>query len=183
MKDFKEIVKMKSIRKFAFFLFLLIMAKTYGQKPLDPSFVKKVEKTAATFKVTDPIASDPVSVDAKLVLNSKKTQFALIVKAKLLDGWHIYAYVPSTQPYIQYKMELELPENITPLGDWIKPSSYPYEDNIFVYKEEIFFIRYFSVENLKKDTVVKTGLFYQTCDIKQCLPPNSKTKELNLNKI
>ena len=107
---------MKIIEKYAFVLFLLIMVKTYGQKPLDKSFVKKVEKTAIAFKVKEPLASDPVSVDAKLVWNGNKTQAAVIVKAKLLDGWHIYAYVPNTQPYIQYKMVLEVPKSVIPVS-------------------------------------------------------------------
>ncbi|MFD2940141.1 hypothetical protein [Flavobacterium notoginsengisoli] len=171
---------MKIIQKYVWLLFLVLTIKTFGQNSVDPSFVKKVQKAAGAFKIKDPVASDPVAVDAKLVWNSKKTQAAVIVKAKLLEGWHIYAYVPSTQPYIQYKMVLELPESINPLGDWIKPNSYPYEDNIFVYKGEIFFIRYFSVENLKKDAVIKAGLFYQTCDIKQCLQPNTKSRDLKL---
>jgi DsbC/DsbD-like thiol-disulfide interchange protein len=171
---------MKTIKKIAFIFFVALMVKSYGQKQSDPVFTKKVEKAASGFKITGPNVADPVSVDAQLVWNSNKTQVAVIVKAKVLPGWHIYAYVPKTQPYIQYKMILEVPKGITALTEWTKPNSYPYENNIFVYEGELVFARYFSVKDLGAGAKIKAGLFYQTCDLRQCLPPNTKAKELKL---
>lgn len=171
---------MRVFQKYIWVLFIILTVKTFAQKSLDLAFVKKVEKASLAFKVKAPETSDPVSVDAKVVWNSSKTQVAVVVKAKILAGWHIYAYVPNTQPYIQYDMVLNLPKSATPLGDWTKPNSYLYEDNIFVYKGELVFIRYFSVKDLEKNAVITAGLFYQTCDIKQCLQPNTKSKELKL---
>lgn len=171
---------MKVFQKYIWVLFIILTVKSFAQQPLDPAFIKKVEKASIAFKIKAPETSDPVSVDAKLLWNSNKTQVAVVVKGKILAGWHIYAYVPDTQPYIQYEMVLDLPKGVTPLGEWTKPNSYPYEDNIFVYKGELIFIRYFSVNDFEKNAVITTGLFYQTCDIKQCLQPNTKTKELKL---
>ncbi|HEU0125093.1 protein-disulfide reductase DsbD domain-containing protein [Flavobacterium sp.] len=170
---------MAIIKKLALVVFLVFAVNSYGQKP-DQAFIKKVEKTAGVFKIKDPVVSDPVSVDAQLIWNKSKTQLAVIVKAKVFEGWRIYAYVPPTQPYIQYQMVLELPKGVTALEDWLKPKPYPYEDNIFIYKGELTFIRYFSVKDLEANAKIKAGLFYQTCDIKQCLPPNTKSKELKL---
>lgn len=171
---------MKTFQKYGFILFLTLALKSYGQKPVDPVFTKKVEKAALTLKVKEPVVSDPVSVDAQLVWNSNKSQVAVVIKSKILAGWHIYAYVPKNQPYVQYKMILDLPAGVTPLAEWIKPNSYPYDDNIFVYKGQIIFTRYFSVKKIDAGAKITAGLFYQTCDIRQCLPPNTKVKELKL---
>nr|WP_315242271.1 protein-disulfide reductase DsbD domain-containing protein [uncultured Flavobacterium sp.] len=171
---------MEIIKKYSFILFLALAVKTFAQKQPDAVFIKKVEKAAVGLKVKDPAVSDPVSVDAQVVWNSSKTQAAVIVKAKILPGWHIYAYVPKSQPYIQYKMMLDLPKGLTPLVEWTKPNSFPYEDNIFVYRGQIVFTRYFSAKDLTSGAKITAGLSYQTCDIRQCLPPNTKVKELKL---
>lgn len=167
-------------KKYVLILFLILAVKSFGQKQPDAVFTKKVEKAALALKVKDPIVSDPVSVDTQIIWNSNKTQAAVVVKAKILAGWHIYAYVPKTQPYIQYKMVLDLPKGVTALAEWTKPNSFPYEDNIFVYKGQIVFTRYFSVKDLGAGAKITAGLSYQTCDIRQCLPPNTKVKELKL---
>lgn len=171
---------MEKNKKYVLILLLALAVKSYGQKQPEAAFAKKVEKAALAFKLKDPIVSDPVSVDARLVWNESKNQLAVVVKAKLFPGWHIYAYVPSTQPYIQYKMVLDLPKGVTPLSEWNKPNSYPHEDNIFVYKGQIIFTRYFSVKDLGSGAKITAGLYYQTCDIRQCLPPNTKVKELKI---
>ncbi|MBK0368696.1 protein-disulfide reductase DsbD domain-containing protein [Flavobacterium agrisoli] len=171
---------MRIIKKCGLILFLNLALNSFGQNQPDAALTKKVEKAILSLKVKDPSVSDPVSVDSQLIWNSSKTQFAVVVKSKVLAGWHIYAYVPKTQPYLQYKLVLETPKGVTPLTDWTKPNSYPYADNIFVYKGQQVFTRYFSVKDLASGSKITTGLFYQTCDIRQCLPPKTKAKELKL---
>ncbi|RKR05099.1 disulfide bond corrector protein DsbC [Flavobacterium sp. 90] len=167
-------------KRYAFILFMILGVKSYAQKQPDTGFTKKVEKAASALKVKSPVISDPVSLNAQVVWNDNKSQVAVVIKVKVLPGWHIYAYVPKNQPYIQSKMVLELPKGVTPLSEWTKPNSYPYEDNIFVYEGQMLFTRYFSVKDLGTGAKISAGLFYQTCDIRQCLPPNTKVKELKL---
>ncbi|WP_163410256.1 protein-disulfide reductase DsbD domain-containing protein [Flavobacterium ajazii] len=170
---------MNILKKYLFITLLGFAAKTYSQNP-DTAFLKKVQKAAASLSVEKPQNSDPVSVNSQLIWNKDKSRLAVIIKANILSGWHIYAYVPADQPYIKTDIVLELPEGITPLEEWTKPSAYPYEDNIFIYEGEIVFTRIFTVNNPEKDAVITVGLFYQTCDLRQCLPPRNKTKELKL---
>ncbi len=161
-------------------LFLLAGFQVYSQKHISEKFSKTVDKAVKALNVKSPPVSDPVSVNTTLVYNDDKSQLAVIVKAKILQGWHIYAYVPKTEPYIQYKMILDAPKTLTALTEWSKPGSYPYEDNVFVYKGEVVFTRYYSVKGVTPGSKISAGLAYQTCDIRQCLPPNTKVKELKL---
>lgn len=173
---------MKNLQTAVFFLFLALAAQTYGQEKLKEAFIQKVDKAVAALELQAPLSSDPVSLACKAVWNDDKTQIAVVVKVKVLAGWHIYSYVPETQPYIQSSLILELPEGITAITEWTKPASYPFEDSIFVYEGEVSFIRYFTVKKIVPDAKIKAGMHYQTCDLRQCLPPDSKEEELTITK-
>lgn len=173
---------MKNLKKHTLFLFLILVSKTYGQEKVKESFIQKVDKVISDLEVQSPSPSDPVSLASKVIWNDSKTQIAVVVKVKVLQGWHIYSYVPDTQPYIQSSMILELPEGISAITEWTKPDSYPFEDNIFVYEGEVSFVRYFTVKEVILKAKIKAGLHYQTCDLRQCLPPDTKEEELTVTK-
>lgn len=173
---------MITLKNYTFFLLLIIGIKTYSQERIKPCFIQQVDKAASELKVIDPNNADPVSLTARLIWNDKKNQAAVIIKLKVLEGWHIYSYVPDTQPYVQSTMVLELPKGVSAITEWTKPASYPFEDNIFVYEGDVCFIRYFSVKEVGSNARIKAGLHYQTCDIRQCLPPDEKVEELVVTK-
>lgn len=142
----------------------------------------KAEVETVSFELyTDPTnPMDPVSVNSTLVWSKDKRQVAVVLKADISEGWHIYAYVPETQPYITSQLELVLPEGITPIGDWDLPLSEPYDDDIYIYHNTCIFVQYCQVEKVDKGSELSSGLFYQTCDAKKCFPPKTKSKSFKL---
>ena len=107
--------------------------------------VIKVENKISSFPKLSPSETDPVAVKSVMVWSQDKTQFALILKASILNHWHIYSYVPEGEPYIPYEINTNIPEGIASLGDWNSPESKLYERNIFIYEGDIFFTKYFSI--------------------------------------
>lgn len=170
---------MKKLAPFLFF-YCFIVLSTIAQEKIAKGLKDKVaiESEKLTTYATNEL--DPVSVNSKVVWSDNRKQLAVVVKATMLDGWHIYAYVPKTQPYISTKLELDLPKGITPIGDWEKPFSIPYDDGVYIYQDEVIFIRYCKVEKYDKNTEISSGLYYQTCDDYKCLTPETKTKNLKL---
>lgn len=150
------------------------------QKTIKPDLKKEVETVSSELSTSPTNPMDPVAVNATLVWSKDKTQVAIILKANIADGWHIYAYVPETQPYIASKLELELPIGINTIGEWEKPYSEPYGDDIYVYHDTPIFVQYCSVGNFTKGSEINCGLFYQTCDLRKCFPPQTKSKTLKL---
>ncbi|HEX9828475.1 MAG TPA: protein-disulfide reductase DsbD domain-containing protein [Flavobacteriaceae bacterium] len=152
----------------------------WGQQDVDVKFKELVSAAAKDIAVAEPDFRNPVSVKSHLQWNSDKTLLAVMIKAKIMFGWHIYALVPKTQPYIQSKLILELPNGLTPMGDWELPAAFPYEQGNYTYQGEVVFIRYVKKQQPEITENIIAGLYYQTCDIKQCLPPRKETTELQL---
>lgn len=143
-------------------------------------FKQNVEAFANKLEAFECNELDPLSLNARIVWSKDKSQLAVVMKANLLHGWHIYAYVPKTQPYITSELELELPKGIKTVGEWIKPLDEAYNDGVYIYHGELIFIQYCSVNNYNKGDLIKCGLYYQTCDLNKCYPPETKSRVLEL---
>lgn len=166
---------------YTFLAFCLFVQLSWSQSTKVASDLKeKIEKASIELKTSLTNYMDPVSINATLVWSDNKKQLAVVMKASIEDQWHIYAYVPETQPYITSKLKLELPKGITAIGDWELPYSEPYDDGIYVYHGTPVFVRYCSVENYAMASTIKCGLYYQTCDLRKCFPPETKSKTLKL---
>lgn len=172
---------MRKIIKLAFIIvFSLISSLTFSQNQLVDRFEQIVNEASNELGTDKPDMPDPVKVNAAVVWNKTKDKIAVVVKASILYGWHIYAFVPKTAPYLKSKLILEIPDHVVPISDWQEPVTFLMENNVYIYQGDIVFIRYFSINKKTKGDEIKTGLFYQTCDLKQCLPPQSKTIQLSL---
>lgn len=165
-------------------VFLVIVFSVHfgwSQKPsILTEFKQKVEAFANKLEAFECNELDPLSLNAGIVWSDDKTQLAIVMKANLLHGWHIYAYVPKTQPYITTELELELPKGISTIGKWITPLDEAYNGGVYIYHGELVFIQYCSANNYNMDEVIKCGLYYQTCDLNKCYPPETKTRTLEL---
>lgn len=162
-------------------LFVLLSVNTVcfaQEKSIAPALEAQVQKIAETMSVDQPLLRDPVALNAKIVWGKDRKQFAVVMKVRVLRDWHIYAHVPNTQPYIETELKVNLPKGVSGISDWQKPNAYPSSDGVFVYEGNLIFIKYFSAENITENTEITVGLYYQTCDLKQCLPPNTKMKKL-----
>jgi Disulphide bond corrector protein DsbC len=127
--------------------------------------------------IAGPTLSDPVSVTASLQYASDKKHAYIIVEAEILKGWHIYAYLPANSPYIQTETLLELPKGAkSSKAGWDSTAGVPYPglDNIFVYQDKVTFKVNVDMTNVKKGSLIKCGLYYQTCNDKKCLQPQRK---------
>jgi hypothetical protein len=166
------------------FIFLILVASGYecfSQVEIKKELKQKIEDSTEKIAVWEPDFESPVSFNAKAVWSNDKKQLAVVMKVKVLDGWHIYASVPETQPYIESKIELSVPDGMVPLGDWQLPNAYPsYDDDVYIYKGSFTFVQYFAINKPLQNNKISVGLYYQCCDINQCLPPTLETVEISL---
>ncbi|MGS0524400.1 protein-disulfide reductase DsbD domain-containing protein [Zobellia nedashkovskayae] len=166
----------KNLKIYAFLLSILMYQISFAQKEkIAKNLRLTIAKTIENIKDIEPSRVDPVALQSTLVWSEDRTQFAIIMKVNILDNWHIYAYVPDTQPYITTKIKLETPENVTPINDWEKPEVYAHDEGVYIYKGTLIFSRCFSVKGpLKPESILSCGLYYQACDLYQCYPPRTK---------
>lgn len=169
---------MKKVVVFCF-VFLSIY-EVFGQEGVHKDLIRKAKDVAGKIVTGRPMESDPVMLNAQLVFSDDKEQAAVIIKVNIHYNWHIYAFVPPTQPYIASKMILDLPSGTTAIGDWEKPNAYPSSDGVYLYKGELVFIHYLTIEKSSANGKINCGLYYQTCDLRQCLPPTKKNKTLTI---
>lgn len=139
----------------------------------------KIRETATHLICPQPDEREPVTLNAQSV--NEGDSIAVIVKVSMAPGWHIYAYVPPTQPYIPIDQILYLPEGIKAIGEWKKtePESSSDDPGVLIYEKEAVFIhKAVKLSPAKTGALIKAGLYYQTCNLRQCLPPKEITFEL-----
>ena len=157
---------------FAVLLFQLFSVK--GQSAFD----KRIAETVEHLACTDPDERRPVTLNAQLV--KEGDSIAIIMKIAIASGWHIYAYVPPEQPYIMIEPILRVPEHIKISGEGIKtePEASSIDKGVLMYENEAVFIRKAVKSDKALEGIIKTGLYYQTCNLRQCLPPELIMLEL-----
>ncbi|MCF7568284.1 protein-disulfide reductase DsbD N-terminal domain-containing protein [Sabulilitoribacter arenilitoris] len=171
----------KTINRYNFLILALITQISFAQSTnISSEFKKKVEVASSELFTSPSDPMNPVSVNATLVWSEDKTQVAIVLKANIGNEWHIYAYVPENQPYIASRLELELPSGIKAIGEWEKPYSESYGDDIYVYRGALVFVQYCSVGYYTKGSKINCGLHYQTCNLRKCFPPQTKSKSFKL---
>ena len=141
-----------------------------------------VTKATATIRVNQPEHMDPVTIGAAIVDSDKEDEKIVVLKTKIMPGYHIYAYVPSGTAYITSEVGVDLPKDIELVGDWGKssPEPYPGKQNILVYKNENTFYHSIKINPSRKGTKITCWLYYQCCDANICFPPQKKEVELTL---
>jgi hypothetical protein len=162
-----------------FLCLLLLFKPAISQETPKDDLRKRAQETAVGLYVPQPDLLSPVSLNAGVVWSGDKKQVAVILKVEVLENWHIYAYVPPDQPYIQSEVRLPPIEGLIPIGEWEMPGPFAYGDGIYIYKGSLHFIRYFSVIKTGAPKTFDVGLYYQTCDISQCLPPELEEIKLS----
>ena len=142
-------------------------------------FDQKITEAAKHMVCPQPDESNPVTLNVRSVNDGDS--IGIIVKVALAPGWHIYAYVPPIEPYIAIDHILQLPQNVKVIGDWQKSEPSALSDNpgVLIYENDALFIhKAVKLQEVKAKGTMKAGLYYQTCNLRQCLPPNEKTIEL-----
>jgi hypothetical protein len=134
-------------------------------------------------QLAEPTHEDPVSVGATIINGEKEDEKVIVMKTRIKDGYHIYAYVPQSEAYIKTEQGIELPVGVELLGDWDKsaPAPYPGNSQLLVYKKENSFKHKIKVgADVARGTSIKCWLYYQCCNASICLPPKKKEFELEL---
>lgn len=146
------------------------------QPKLKEEALQKV-KLLQTDKTND---LNPVTFNAEIVWSEDKSQLAIILKTSINPGWHIYALVPDTEPYVATEAQFTVPEGFLKYNEIEVSRSKPYENGVYIYEDQAYFIQYCKVEKPDKG-IVNAGLYYQVCDARKCFPPVLLSKEISIN--
>lgn len=158
------------MKKFAFLIVLLIsfIAPSSAQEFLDPvKWNVSIEKESGDL-------------------------YNIRMEASIEDKWHLYSQVepemgPDDIGPIPTSFTYDAsPETYTLLGETSEPEVKPYFDPIFemdivFFENKAVFFQQIKVVN-PKELKVNVEIFYSVCDDKQCLPPEAKVFELDINK-
>lgn len=164
---------------------LLMMTSFYGYaQEMD---VNQLINLANKVDIKPTTPEEPVSMNAVILSSEEKKddKTFLIVKVKIHENWHIYAYVPQGGFFIQSELELDLPEGMdAKLVIEPKTIGYDADPQIMLYKGELLFVYEISKGNvLAGEHSLKTTLLFQPCDPYSCLPPNEITVKNQLSII
>jgi len=144
-------------------------------------FGDRIKNAANELQCPVPDEQDPVSVNAVIVRGENEGELAVVIKATMAAGWHIYAYVPDDQPYIVTEMILRLPGSVSKTGEWIKSPASPSSTDRGVLnyeKEAVFYCLLISESS--DSGILQAGILYQACNERQCLPPREKLIDIRL---
>lgn len=144
------------------------------------SFGQKIAAAAGALNCEEPDEQHPVTLNAEIIDATGSDSVAVIIKARMAPGWHIYAYVPQTMPYIVSEFIIKPSPNIKLVGDWEKsrPIATAMDKGVLIYEKEAVFIHKLVKVSGSETGTITAGLYYQTCNLRQCLPPIEKTFEL-----
>ncbi|KQM72891.1 hypothetical protein ASE74_21570 [Pedobacter sp. Leaf216] len=128
----------------------------------------------------EPTTADPVAVSAKFIPGNGDKKGSLLIEAKILKGWHIYAYVAKDNPFVVTETRLELPEGAVADHEWKTTAAVPYPGNegMFIFEGKAGFRIMVDYSKAKAGTKIKCGLYYQVCDETKCYPPKEKILEI-----
>lgn len=110
-----------------------------------------------------------VAFAASLVEGEDGTE--LVVRARLTDGWHLYALVPPGQPYVEVALGDAFGDGLAASGDgWSSPRAVPYAGTrgVLVLEGRCEWRRPVTVSG---DALGAVTISYQVCDAHRCLRP------------
>lgn len=145
------------------------------------AFDRKIAEALKIMKCAEPSDETPVTLNAGLLHDKDST--AVILKVQMAPGWHIYQYVPASMPYISIDQILKLPEGISAVGKWIGSTPFPsaHDKGVLIFENDAWFVhKLIKTAPVKPGMVIQAGLYYQTCDLRQCLPPIEQVVELGM---
>lgn len=156
------------------------MVNTYGKTvPVGEQHSYQLPKAVVG---GEPTTADPVAVSARFIPGNGNKKDSLVIEAKILKGWHIYAYVSKDNPFIVTETRLELPEGAIADQEWKTTAAIPYPGNegMFIFEGKANFRLLIDYSQAKAGTKIKCGLYYQVCDETKCYPPKEKMLEISI---
>jgi hypothetical protein len=124
--------------------------------------------------ITETTTTDdrnPVAISAH-VENLPGGNRLIVIKIKIHSGYHIYARVAETDPFITTEVKIDLPEGIETVGELQRPAGRVYNQaGTVVYEKEVVFRQEITGE-AETDMVCRIG--YQCCNETICMTPTEK---------
>ena len=146
-------------------------------RPRKDKEVEAKKVVNAKLELDEPTHAEPVSIGAVLVDGENEAEKTILIKTNIMEGYHIYAYVPKGEAYIKTEQGVKIPAGVDLVGKWDKtsPAPYPGKDGILIYKNENSFRHKIKVgKDVAKGSEIKCWLYYQCCDANICFPPKKK---------
>lgn len=158
------------------------IVNTFGKKEMAKTVEVEGPGVNDHSVIPEPTADEPVVISAQFIPLKGKKSGDLIISASILKGWHMYAYVDKDSPFIQTEPLLELPEGAHADKDWEISAASPYPGNkgVFIFEDKASFKIKVNYQDSKPGSVIRCGLFYQTCDETKCLPPAKKMLDIKI---
>lgn len=151
---------MRNFKFFALFIVILMSVKTTAQiiDPIDWSF-----------------ESEKVS----------ETEYNLILKAKMDEGWHIYSQHIGYEGPIPTSFTFNESDSYSLNGETQEPTpekeyDESFEMDLLFFSDEVKFIQPITINN-DKSVTVEGSVEYMACNVGQCMPP--ETVEFTINVI
>ena len=126
-----------------------------------------------------PEATDrenPVAIDAYLS-DTTDGEKEVVLTMTVHDGFHTYAIVDSNDPFIPTEIDIQLPDGYKKHGELITPAQSPSATATTYYTGSGTFRQRISGEG--KGTII-CKVSYQACDASMCMPPVTKTFNLEI---
>lgn len=130
----------------------------------------------------DPDPSHPL--DASLALEGiGPGRYRATVLVAVHEDWHTYDRVSPGAPYAPLRLELDLPEGVSQVGEWERPRSFPDRANPrqSVFVGELAFTCELSCAEGSIVEDLLCNLSFQVCDARLCLPPQNLELEVDLS--
>jgi len=135
-------------------------------------------------EVEDAHDDGPVTIGASVqrMPSDEGSRFQLAVNIDIAPGWHIYASAAEGSPFRPIQLDLDLPDNVRPIGEWQRPRGAPYIDDptMQIYEGTVSFVHDLEVTSDNRDQMVGVDIHYQVCNDKLCLRPTTITKKIPL---
>jgi len=143
---------------------LFVFSSVHSQIPKQAKYKKSYDEIVTG----ETSHENAVSVAAGVVEKGNK-KIEIVIKFKIHPEYHIYAYVPDEDPYIQTEVKIDLPAGYKKIGDLKKPSfKYYSAAGSTIYDDEVMFIQEISGSGKGEATWTVT---YQCCDAHICFLP------------
>jgi hypothetical protein len=101
---------------------------------------------------------------------------ALVVRARIAEGWHLYARVGPGSAYRATSLAAELPAGLVADGDWLRPPARPYagQPATAVFEGAVRFrLPLTRAGALDTADLGAVSISYQVCDAQRCLAPTT----------
>lgn len=150
------------------------MIDTYDKNIEGNDYKRKQQReTVGDIEPAKTDHNNPVSI-ATAIIDKGNNVKEIVIKFRIHPGYHLYAFVSDSDPYVNTDIQIEIPEGYTK-KEGIKMPSFQYfnESGTTIYTDDITFIQEIMGSGSGEAVCLVS---YQCCDTQICFPPVSDKK-------